>query len=288
MKKALWGSRYPIRAISDCDMSCKLCELNTRCLAGRRYEIGELEYAREFLCNPKSSSASLFPYELFEKNFDMNTVLVDRYGGGYFPDFLPNDLIVVTGWDFDISERIGTAYMAGFTVGFAKNGDRYVLDIERQRGLPFETDRPGEEKSQLGLVREKHAFYNSRLVVVETNIFQRIYEQELVRTTDIPVKGHTTGSEKADVQMGFPYLRILLENRKYHIPRGNNKSKEITDIWISEGISFGWEGDKLHGVGETDDIMIAWWLCELGYQTLKKLMPKRVAPPVLVPGTGWR
>ena len=42
----------------------------------------------------------------------------------------------------------------------------------------------------------------------------------------------------------------------------------MTDIWMGEALSFGWEEDKLEGVGEHDDTIIAWWKAEIGITRL--------------------
>jgi hypothetical protein len=71
-----------------------------------------------------------------------------------------------------------------------------------------------------------------------------------------------------------------LENGLYSIPRGDAYSIEKTDTWISECAAFGWQGDKLGGVGEHDDTVMAWWLAEIALQKVMKKPGRRAGVPM--------
>jgi hypothetical protein len=67
----------------------------------------------------------------------------------------------------------------------------------------------------------------------------------LIRTSDLPIQKFTTGIQKNSLDKGIPSLRILLENGKFRIPRGDLHSIEMTDLWIDEMRSFRCQYDKV-------------------------------------------
>jgi hypothetical protein len=297
--ESLWPDRYPVKAIPSCVEDCKECIREERfdiervtCLRGKEKEIGPLAWSKEMQTTPRASESSLFKIELFQKNYDPTLFIAPCYTTKDKPDWLPKDLTVIQGWDFDQSETIGSAWQVGFTLGFRPNGNRYVLNIVRYNGLPYEVDEREAEKgrlSQLLVVKMQAALFEPHLIVVENNIFQSIYEKELIRTTSLPIVGNTTGAQKSDLSKGVPSLLIALQNQKYCIPRGDQNSIDITDSWISECEAFGWKDDKLHGVGEFDDQVMAWWMAETGWLLLNEgYVPKYVPSTMVLPGTGWK
>jgi len=256
MPKALWDARYP-----------------TAILQRRRREMGTLAYDKEYMCTPRSSESSIFPMELFEANFDPAERLIKEYN----PTTDEKEYIVAQGWDVAIGLEGDTDYNVGFTIGLDKDGDRHILDIVRVRHLKT-------YRRILKLMEEKALAYKARIMIVENNSFQRIFEQELAMTTALPIYGHTTGREKSDLIDGVPGLRILLENKKYHIPRGSSHSVSVVDTWISECEAFGWQDDTLTGVGEHDDTVMAWWFAEIGMKRLTE-RPSRAGRPGIIGAT---
>ena len=176
--------------------------------------------------------------------------------------WLPKGLRVVTGWDLSISEGQSGDWMVGFTAGVDMSLNRYVLNIERYRGVPFAHKDP-RKVTQLSLMKMSYNRFNPAVVVIESNVFQAIYEQVLAATTDIPVTPHSTSGQKADLIDGIPGFVILYEQQRYRIPRGDTKSEEMTDIWVTES--------ELGGIGENDDIVMAQYMMEQGVKILKTL-----------------
>ena len=216
--------------------------------------MGSLAFDKEYLVTPRSDTSSLFPYELFSDNFDPGETLLKKYDSREFA----RPWLVVTGWDFAIGLSGDTDYNVGFTIGMDSEGERHLLNIDRVRHLPSYQDI-------IARIKDNVKRYGPALVILETVAFQDIYLQALKGKIGgrSVVEGHKTGREKVDLKDGVPGLRILLENKRYHIPRGDNRSVELTDTWISECSAFGWQGDKLGGVGEHDDTVMAWWFAEL-------------------------
>jgi hypothetical protein len=241
--KALWPERYPEKE-----------------LQRRRQEMGSLAYDKEYLVTPRSDTSSLFPFELFENNFAPEETMRSSCEPG------PEGLIVATGWDFAIGLSGDTDYNVGYTAAVDREGFRHILDITRVRHLK-------DYQAILNLVKKKAEAYHPGLIILETVNFQVIFKQALeIERIPSRIEGHKTGREKADLEEGVPGLRILLEQGKYRIPRGDPISRNKTDTWISECSAFGWQDDKLGGVGEHDDTVMAWWFCELA---LSRLMEKR-------------
>lgn len=259
--QALWPERWPIRAIPDCDFDCPRCPQQLACLIGKRREVGPLVFDREFMCNPRSSVSSLFPLEMFESQ--LNKELTFTATTRHWPSVVRGDFTVVSGWDFALSEKVGADFTVKFTVALHnESGKRQILDIKRWKGISF--DR------QLHEIQESYKRYGEDAIVLETVLFQRLYKNWITTKTNLPVLGHDTGSEKASLETGIPSLVLALEQKKYVIPYREGVTRETVDIWLSECMAFGWMNDKLQGVGEHDDTVIAWWLAELGLKRARR------------------
>jgi len=100
------------------------------------------------------------------------------------------------------------------------------------------------------------------MIFLEDNQMQRIFGDELIRTSDLPIHKFTTGVQKHSLDKGLPSLRVLLENRKFRIPRGDAHSVEMTDLWISEMQAMTWDKGKIVSVGAHDDLVMGNWICD--------------------------
>jgi hypothetical protein len=220
-------------------------------LPRKRREIGSIRFTREFMCEPVSDDMSLFPLRLFKGEpteqftvkLGMPAEFWDRAGITRF-----------TGVDFAMSSNVSADYTVVFTMGLDNYGNRWIVDIRRGRGLAYQ--------EQLSLINEVGRLYEPALIFVEDNAMQRIFGDELIRTSDLPIRKFTTGVQKNSLEMGVPSLRVLLENHKFRIPRGDKNSVELTDLWIAEMRSFTWQDGKLISVGGHDDIAMACWICD--------------------------
>jgi phage terminase large subunit-like protein len=158
------------------------------------------------------------------------------------------------GVDFAMSSTVQADYTVVWVMGTDKHGNRWIMDIRREKGLPFQ--------NQLSLINEVAKLYQPGLVFLESNQMQRIFGDELIRTTDLPIKKFITGVQKNSLDKGVPSLRVLLENGKFRIPRGDKRSVELTNEWINEMRNFTWHDGKLQGVGSHDDLVMACWVCD--------------------------
>ena len=226
-KISMWPERYPLEE-----------------LMKRQQEIGSIRFSREFLCTPVSDESSMFPMELVAKGFDEVFVAPHMYDG--------NNKVVI-GCDFALSSAIGADYSCFFTMMVDGAGNRYILDIFRKKGMSF--------KAQVAKIIELNARYRPDVINVETNQFQQIFYQTLIDISDAPVRAHvTTGKGKNSLETGVPGLRILFENGKVKIPRGDQRSIDMTDVFMRELAGFSWADGRLQGVGVHDDTVMAFWL----------------------------
>lgn len=231
----LWPERYPLAR-----------------LQRRRVEIGSIRFTREFQCDPIADDMSLFPSWLFRgEPVEQATLRLgepkefwDRLG-----------IMAFVGVDFAMSSTVSADYTVIWTMGVDRHGNRWIMDIQREKGLGFQ--------EQLSMILETSRKYEPGLIFLEANQMQRIFGDELIRTTDLPIKQFTTLAQtKNALDKGVPGLRVLLENWKVRIPRGDRHSVTLTNEWISEMRSFTWSDGKLQSVGTHDDMVMAFWICD--------------------------
>lgn len=155
---------------------------------------------------------------------------------------------IFTGVDLALSSSIGADYTVITTIGIDKDKNRRIFDIRRFKG-----------RSMSDQLREiQDVYYNLRpqKIFVEDNQFQRVFKDELVRHTDMPVEGFTTTARnKNSLEKGIPSLQILFENGKFIIPRKTERDRRITDVLINELQCFTYVNGKLAGLGSHDDCL---------------------------------
>lgn len=221
-------------------------------LAERREEIGPIRFAREFQCNPVADDMSLFPSGLFIGDpVEQPTVCLGA-DKEYWDEL---GITAYMGVDVAMSASVRADYMVIWVMGTDAKGNRWIMDIDRERGVGFQ--------DQLSRIVRLARKYDPALIFIEANQMQRVWGDELIRTTDLPVKKFvTTAQSKNALDKGVPGLRVLLENAKFRIPRGDRRSVELTDIWVEEMRSFTWHDGKLQSVGGYDDTVMAVWICD--------------------------
>ncbi len=218
-------------------------------LDGKRREIGTIRYTREFLCRPVSGVSSLFPLELFEDGFRFLISL-----GSPREAFARKGVVsYYAGVDIAVSASVEADFFVIFVLGIDERGNRWICDIHRSRGLGY-----AQQKWEIQKITSK---YSCELVFVEANAAQRIYGVDLAQNSDVPAVPVATGTEKHLLEKGIPGMRTLLENGKYRIPRGDERSIELTDLWITEMGGFTFDGE-VKSVGRHDDVAMASWIAE--------------------------
>lgn len=216
-------------------------------LLRKKLEIGSVAFTREILCLPISDDLAIFPSHLFPPLFDTSLTLRPT-----LKTIRERGWQTFMGVDIARSASVGADYFVIFVIGVDNQGQHTLVDIRRSRGLPFQR--------QLEEIQHAAALYDPSLIFIESNAMQQIYTDEMRRVTDLPVKEFVTlATNKYPLDKGVPSLRILLENQKLTIPRGDALSIRLTDEWINEAQQFGFVNGKLQGAGEHDDMIMAWW-----------------------------
>jgi len=217
----------------------------------KKIEIGSVAFTREILCQPISDDLSIFPSYLFPPLFDDHLKVRPTLN-----EIRARGWTTYMGVDIARSASVGADYFVIFVIGCDSEGNHHIVDIRRSKGMPF--------KRQLDEMKIAAALYDPALIFIESNAMQQVYTDEMRRTTDLPVKEFVTlATNKYPLDRGIPGLRILLENQKLVIPRGNEESRRLTDIWIDEATQFGFIDGRLQGAGEHDDTVMSWWFaCE--------------------------
>jgi len=215
----------------------------------KKEEIGTIRYGREFQVNPISDDMSLFPSYLFKGSPVEQFNVVLGLPLSYWSD---KGMEIYIGVDFAISSTVQADYTVIVILAVDDFGNRWIVDIFRDKGLPYQAQR--SEINRFGRL------YDPNLMCLEANQMQRIFGDELIRETDLPIHKYTTGKERNSLEHGIPELRVLLENGKLRIPRGDKDSIEKTDILINELKSMTFLEGKIQSVGAHDDTVLSLWL----------------------------
>lgn len=213
-----------------------------------RRAVGSRLFAREFQNEVQDESSAAFKMSWLEAAMKRG----EKYSLGTIP---PDVTDIVQGWDFSLvtdakgAEARDTDYTIGITWGRAENGDRYLIDIFRKRGMS-----PTELR---GRVVGEYAKYGSRIrvVAVEKNAFGELHYLGIQRSSDLPLKGHITHARnKADPWEGVPALSVLFENNKVILPSATERDRERLDPLINELFAL--------GKARHDDTVMALWIAE--------------------------
>jgi phage terminase large subunit-like protein len=184
-------------------------------------------------------------------------------------DDLPEGVFtVVQAWDLslvddpDAAQERDSDYMVGVTwARHEESKDRYLLDMERYRGV-----------KQSRMLRIMEAAYHAKVaagvhvhaVTLEQNAFGELYKQALEEGSDLPLRGHLTGTNKIDPFDGVFALGVLFENNKVVLPyRGGAEyadDRAKVDTLVQE----------LWGLGREkhDDCVMALWIAELALRAV--------------------
>lgn len=222
-------------------------------LLDKRATQGNIIFSRENLCRPITNEASIFPLKVLERSLVRmeNYVLVRNRD-----DFPIKFNKVVVGCDFAISANVGSDYTVFTTWGVDdETGEMWLLNFFREKGLTF--------NEQMQTLRGINAKFRPDSMVLEQNTFQQIFVQEADRQ-GLPVVGHTTGIDKYDLKSGWPGMAIRFERGKYHIPIGDDYSKNVKDLIFEDLGSVAFTDKGLCSVGNHDDISSSFWLAMLG------------------------
>jgi hypothetical protein len=220
-------------------------------LRSKKVEIGPVAFTREILCQPISDDLSIFPSYVFPPLRDERISLRPTRA-----QIAARGLTCYAGVDIAISANVAADYFCVFVVGVDPLGNHHIVDIFRAKGMQF--------RQQLDVIERMCRRYDVQLCHIEANQMQRVWSDEMVRTTDVPVRPFVTlATNKYPLDRGLPGLRILTDNEKVVIPYAQDGyTREAVGIWEAECSAFGFVDGKLQGAGEHDDTVMAWWMAE--------------------------
>lgn len=218
----------------------------------RDTEIGPLAFSREYMCKAISSISSLFPEELFQPpvmddSFTLRPArewVRERCTAGRF-----------IAMDVGISANIGADYTVIFVVGLDESGNRYLIDLIRERGMGFQRI--------IKTFIATGAKYAVDAGLIESNQAQAFVGAEAISQSPFPIDMHQTGTEKHLWDRGVPSLRMLFENKKYRLPRGNAESISTTNTLIHELQAHTLVDGKVRSTAKHKDTVMAMWFIEL-------------------------
>lgn len=230
--RVLWSNRYTLEHILE-----------------KRYSQGNLVFSREFLCRPISSESTIFPWSILQRSFmgmDKYTLVDNIHSHPLAKQFS----MVVVGCDFAISSNVG-ADSSVFTVWGVDERDRYwLLYCWVGKGVKY-----GEQIARLKWINTN---FRPTVFGMESNQMQMIFAQES-DAQGLPVKACNTGTNKHDLIKGLPGLAILFEQGRILMPRGDQRSKDISDEACLQFSNIAFTDKGLESVGEHDDYPMSFW-----------------------------
>lgn len=255
-------------------------------IAKARLDMGPLEFSRALLCQARDDETARFKREWIERctlrgkglsllhtaGDLLEEVARGQYGTFGIQDF---DGAVTEERAADAARRLGDSEREGpiavrfytgvdlavqahaaadltciFTIAVLPNGDRRIMAVESGRWAAPEI---------LKRIVDHHQRYGS-ICVVENNAAQDYLVQMLREHTAVPVRGFTTGKQKASPEFGVESLAAEFANGKWIIPSGPNgteRGKEL-DAWVTELVHY--EPPPAH----TGDRLMACWFAREG------------------------
>jgi hypothetical protein len=199
-------------------------------------------------CVPISDDSTLFPERILQENYRTDLSLVTD-----MTEALRKEYTLFTGVDLAMSASVGADYTVVTTIGVDRYQNRRIFDIRRMKGRSM--------SEQLHEIESVYNQFRPERVFIEDNQFQRVFRDELVRNTDIPVQGYTTtANAKNSLERGVPSLQILFENQKFQIPRMTERDRRVTDELLHELKCFSFVNGKLQGLGAHDDCVMSLWI----------------------------
>lgn len=205
-------------------------------LLKERATVGTRLFTREFQNEVQDSEDQMF------KNDWIDRALSKGRGLGLREIPQVGNLRIIQAWDLALvsdpskAEKSDSDYTVGITWASDVNGNRYLLDITRFRGV-----------SPNDLYRRIEMFYKRwersvSIVAVEKNNFGQLHTLNLKSRSDIPLREHqTTNRSKNSIFTGVPRLTVLFENDKVTLPSRDKDDRDTLDPLIQELIGFGVE-----------------------------------------------
>lgn len=222
---------------------------NYEALVSKRKSLGSLIFSREILVKPITDNVSIFPYSILEIAFiNMQSLSMVQNRQSYPIKFKK----IAVGCDFALSANVGADDTVYTVVGLDSLEQIHLIHASILHGAGF-------NEQIINLQRICNDF-QPEVVVMETNGFQQVMAQNAKdRGIQNIIEFNTTGFNKKDLYEGVPSLAIMFETGTMKFPRGDEKSKQMTDMYCSQLNSMAFDDDrgKLESVSEHDDCVMS-------------------------------
>ena len=207
----------------------------------KKAELGSLEFSRQMLCVARDDSTSRFQRQWI----DTALALGRNREMAYALQKVPNGYATYTGVDLAVQQHSAADLTVLTTIIQHPNGQREILAIESGRWTgPDIVDR----------IVDHHRRYSS-VVTVENNAAQEFIVQ-YAKGAGVPVRGFTTGRNKAHPEYGVEHLAVELEGGQWIFPNKGGINREL-DALINELLYY---DPRAH----TGDRLMSLWLAREG------------------------
>lgn len=217
----------------------------------KRKELGPLEFARQMLCQARDEETALCKKEWVEAG------LVAGAGRKLLHHLaeLPPGSATFTGVDLAVQQHASADFTCLFTILAKADGTREVLNIETGRFAGPDI---------VAKILDHHSRYHS-IVWVENNAAQDFIRQfASAASVELPIRGITTGRNKAHPEFGIQGIFSELSSGRWIIPARGNKE---VDAWCNEMLTY--------DPGEhTGDRLMASWFAREGARQLMRQKQK--------------
>lgn len=248
-------------------------------LEGRR-DADPLLFAREFQNDPRDDASSLFPDKLTKP------AIVAGSGEPFAAPVMDPEEFFALPYDLRPAPYVKDQYeftvLSGdMALGSEADNDYCVIEVgsynlqTQKRKLIWAYRKRGLDlHQQVNALRMACWMFGVDLGCIEHNNFQRWVRSETTKWPETVgrIVGHNTGPEKQRLEDGVPSLVITLAQRMWTIYSGDKTALRFATLWATELNAFGWKDDKLQGVGEHDDIVMAFWLLERAIRLINTLL----------------
>lgn len=225
---------------------------NFKDLMDKKNTQGNIIFSRENLCRPIVSDSSIFPLDILKRSL----VRMENYTLVRNRDDFPKKFgKVVAGCDFAISANVGADFYFYTVFGVDEENGMWLLAAECGKGKTYD--------EQLQILKGINVRYRPDVMVFESNVFQQIFTDEVVKY-GLPVVPHNTGTEKNDLSKGWCALATMFERGMFHFPVGDKLSQDVKDIIFEQLSSVAFTDKGLQSVGGHDDACSSMWLATLG------------------------
>jgi len=254
MKGSQWRSfRFP--AILDFETKKILCpsRFTWGQIMQKRLDLGAWAFEKEYQVMFRSKERGLFPASLIKPAIDKGKEI------GFI--YKADEGDVSDGWYYYVGVDVARsgAASADYTVitvlGYNPESNiKKIVYVWRQKG--YKISKQVEEMARIA------RNFNHATVLVEKNNFGQDFIDDLADNHNISVEAFTTGGRGQEKENLIRFLINTFEHEKLIIPRGDDETRELTNIIIDELKSFCVVPTKagnetMRGIGAHDDCVMS-------------------------------